>query len=506
MDLIGKEFKFAVDNNYVYKTTLGGVMTLTLICSALVSIWYFGQDLYLRKSPYEKVQKSDLGRYPLLKVDKSNFFYAIQVVDGNSVPIEDKSYFTYDFVYYVYIRNETTGKMNRILKQNNEMEKCSSKHINNATLYDRKLYNYYCFSLNNLTVGGDYDDSDYFYLVKYSINRCSKAYEVKYNITCRSSKEVTEKYRDNMHITSYIQKPIVDLTEYFNPVHYNIEYRYDTYDVDSIKETRIKYSNSTIRTDDVWLFSDQYKIISFNSFESVESSSYQSALDKTQNSYKCYISFTRFTWIYDRRYVKIPEIAAVVGGLMNIMLEIMGFLYRGFINNHFNVYMYNRIFNLNENDEDEKYNIKINEELTNIRTPNSVKIKTKHYDIDSIELSHINDNSSSPAIKSHQNINNNNNNNNDLNGSELITSNKSLLKSKNGKDKKDLEPLHLNNNKFLRKPILDKDKIIQLSKDIKNAIAYKKQKKKPVSLTFEDGCCFKLCYCANKSNKKFQLV
>ena len=97
-DFMGTDFKFTVDREK-YKTGLGGLFSILLVVSALVSCWYFGQDIYVRRNPFYLSKMNYWNQYPNQALDNSNFIFAVAIQDANNNPITDRSYFTHEFTY-----------------------------------------------------------------------------------------------------------------------------------------------------------------------------------------------------------------------------------------------------------------------------------------------------------------------------------------------------------------------------------------------------------------------
>jgi len=116
IDLLGEDFKFKI-NGGQYKTPFGGFLSTLLILSALVSCWYFGQDLYLMKSPSFFEVRRPMKSYPTKTLNSSNFFFALVLYDKDGNSFDDKAVYTYNFIYYNFTRNTSTGVM-EMLKQN----------------------------------------------------------------------------------------------------------------------------------------------------------------------------------------------------------------------------------------------------------------------------------------------------------------------------------------------------------------------------------------------------
>ena len=149
--------------------------------------------------------------------NNSNFFFALAIQSENDESIGDKTYFVHYFTYYLWERKPETQKMELKIRKVTEMEKCNSNHVD-PTKINGKIEEYYCANFDNLLLGGDFVTSEKYTLIKFSIDRCSIYTEMKHNITCKTDKEVLEKYRDLTHVTSYIQKTKIDQNNNKKPI------------------------------------------------------------------------------------------------------------------------------------------------------------------------------------------------------------------------------------------------------------------------------------------------
>ena len=73
--------------------------------------------------------------------------------------------------------------------------------------------------------------------------------------------------------------------------------------------------------------------------------------------YKFYVSKLKHN--YSRRYIKLPEVLAQIGGLLNVTLTIAEYLLYFYVDNEYMLYFFNSLFKLemmyeNEREEDVK--------------------------------------------------------------------------------------------------------------------------------------------------------
>jgi len=195
LDVIGSEFKFKIEGGKL-KTFIGGVITLVLLVISIITFLYFGQDLYLRVNPKYYTKQARTTEYPVKTLNSSQLFFAFAIKDQDNNPIDDQSYFVHNFNYITFLRDNTTGKMVQTTITT-QMERCSTKHIEEYYLKKYELNTYYCHYFKELKLGGDFHANE-MYIYKYSIDRCDSDISAKYGVICNDEDSVLDKYRDNI--------------------------------------------------------------------------------------------------------------------------------------------------------------------------------------------------------------------------------------------------------------------------------------------------------------------
>ena len=46
IDILGKEVRFKIENSELYKTSVGGFVTILMIVTILATAWFFGKDFF----------------------------------------------------------------------------------------------------------------------------------------------------------------------------------------------------------------------------------------------------------------------------------------------------------------------------------------------------------------------------------------------------------------------------------------------------------------------------
>ena len=401
IDYMGREFKFNIGNNgETLKTFVGGISTIIQTIGFLVLLWYYGQDIYLRTSPFMIKSAGMNEEYFKWDVNSSNFKFAISLKDKFNNPITDPKYFYFEFYLISYIKNEsgTYQTTYQVL----DMEKCSLKHFNNETLTNHKLYNYFCIE-NNYSFGGQWD-TDYVIIPTYFARRCNAETEKKYNITCSTNQEIIDKYK-TIYLYQFIQKNLVNPGIYEEPIqqkHIINNQLIDFTKVDFNLKQLIFYSTAELTTDTGLLFED----LNSTKFLELEATEVSSGIDKEFGDYlaiiKFFVSLSFRT--YTRTYIRLSDALANVGGIMSLFSMIIESIYSFYLESKYSKFLQECLLKLNQELKvDQQDNPKLNIDINNF-----------HFE-KQLELSVINKN----------NINKNENNNQDFN----IDSSKEIVKN-----------------------------------------------------------------------------
>jgi len=192
MDIFEKDFKLTYKKNG-FQTTVGGIITLLMGIGVIILVWYFGQDIYLKRKPFFLRKELYLPKFPFYNITNENFFYAVRIEDDYNSPriveLLNPEYFEFFISYFVFKSNTTTGEISPVSTDNERLTKCNSSHITQDNS-SSNLVNFLCAPSLNYTIGGNYMDSEYFKLPVFTIKKCSKATENEFNIKLTSANSI----------------------------------------------------------------------------------------------------------------------------------------------------------------------------------------------------------------------------------------------------------------------------------------------------------------------------
>jgi len=476
INIFGNDFKLNLKGDIQYRTWLGGVFTILLLLSTLTLIWYFGQDIYLRQSPTYQSKTLFKNETPMIDLNTTNFFFSIRIEDDNGYAVDNRKYFDY-FMYYDYYQN-SKGIYTSIKSIRERLVLCNTTHLNNDTLIKKLgLDTYYCYDIKGLKFGGDWQEA-YIANPNWVIKRCNQDTEKFYNLTCATPEEQKNFYK-RLYVDFYTFETNVNPKNYENPVEYFYKYHYIDFDLNNVTTTtRFYYSISTVTSNTGVIFDDKYSK-DFLNLDDIKTSTIQGIYGDI--IVKLGLLMTNKNTVFGRIYIKIPELAAQVGGILSLVMPFIDVIYKFFIDNEYSVHLFYLLFRVYLDDDTIDNNFK--HMSIDINKDNNKNRKNGEIELDNLKIEENN------------------------------TSNVHLNKFNLHNEK--MLPLPLNNNdnnisvtKKSKLKDFKKDKEIVLNKEIDKVINYKSKKLKIIQLTRCDLFKFKYCCGLRKAEQdiRYKLV
>ncbi len=508
-DMLNKTFNFKIDEAGTFKTPFGGLITMSLVVATLYVTYYFGKDIYEKKSPLVLKKNHKLNYYPYYTLNSSNFFFALSVEMDNYGIIEDKSSFVYHLKYSYYVRNKTTKKFEKKIKHDIELEKCSEKHKENIEVIKHlNISKYYCAIFSNYTIGGAWDFAPKYGFLSIRVQRCDENTQDKYNLTCLDDIPLLAKYPDKIYIHTITFQNLVNPKSYSKPLEESFETEANFMDLIGYTEQNHFYMISELQTDDGMIFKETSfkKFLQFLRFSTF---SYTYNLDNLMYAFN--IGVSKVSNYYERTYLKLQEIAARVGGFMNFVAKVLLIIFSIYQNNCYNLFLYENLLKLEIRDEEEKS--KKPSSLTEIRQ----ELCILNYTNRDVELKQFKDDSylkNDPKAQFHRNphtgvnIDNKNiNENRDMNNIRSGILN-------NNKDSCPRSP-EINLQFTQKRPLFYQTDLV-LNKDLSKLIEHRSFKRHQISITFCENfnymyCCFKaklekLEKSKSEKNQRYELL
>ena len=163
-DLFGTLITFQINNDYDYKSVIGGASTLIFLSIAITYIFYMSLRFILRKEVNFIYSNKILDHGPFVDLDRDNFKFAFGVQyadDASSACNDTKKYFEYNLYSILWV-GEGDKEYTKIGYK--ECEESDFPSEVSAQFIGNELYEMYCPILNgtlNFSLDGLY--TDYFY-------------------------------------------------------------------------------------------------------------------------------------------------------------------------------------------------------------------------------------------------------------------------------------------------------------------------------------------------------
>ncbi len=155
IDQLGKEFKLSI-NGGTFNTLTGGILTILISITLIVLCWYFGQDIYLKRSPHLLKSEKLLPKYPYITLNTTSFktFIAFVLKHHKSYgSIQDPRFF--DYYLRVHIRREMLKTGRRVKKDIIiRAVNCTTDHIDEETYKSQNFGEYMCVDNSKYLIGG----------------------------------------------------------------------------------------------------------------------------------------------------------------------------------------------------------------------------------------------------------------------------------------------------------------------------------------------------------------
>jgi len=319
-DLFGTLITFQINNDYDYKSVIGGASTLIFLSIAITYILYMGLRFILRKEVNFIYSNKILDHGPFVDLDKDNFKFAFGVQyadDASSACNDTKKYFDYKLYSILWLGEgdkDYTTIGYKVCEESDFPPDVSGQFLEN------ELYEMYCPILNeslNFTLDGLYTDYFYKYLrldIKLSDYALTHLDEVR---------KVLEE--NPIEAAIYFVDTAIDYSSRKNYLPSYINYLYKIVDLDFEKTTQILISSIQ--------FSNDENIIISNP-KTVNDSMYDNSLDtfkyirdriqlKEYYVYKFVIKASSRIIQLSRSYQKLPSFIADVSGILEEFLALL---------------------------------------------------------------------------------------------------------------------------------------------------------------------------------------
>ena len=336
IDIFGYSPSLSIKNQLFHQTLFGGLLTLLIVIIAIIILLFFSQELFNKNSPSVNLSMEALNHPQRLNYF-DNFEFLIGIQNSSYMTEINEKIFNAKGSLFKTVVNES-GIYN--LKTNINLVSCDIALSNskNKDLYtDLNLKGYYCISN---------DQNEEPYLKEHWGNNDFSMIQIKFvdcdNKTgnCASEEEIYD-FLHSADLSFYMIDNLVSTKNYKNP--FSKVLKEQTFKVsDSYKVSVIQYlRHIRIESDDGLLFTTNHSKSSFVLGEFT----HDIVFERDSSTFLTLsIELDNTLQKYQRKYYKLQDLAAQVGGVVNACFVVASLILKIYEKNSYFEYLINNFF------------------------------------------------------------------------------------------------------------------------------------------------------------------
>jgi hypothetical protein len=313
MDVFGEQIYFTFDGKSTMKTTAGVCGTFMLLVIGVVMFFFMGQSFFFRAAPQSIYSNEMLEKIPVISTIEKTMFIAVRLgTTLKKYPLNGQLF---------------QGNSNLYFPNQNVVKALPFFECDNAPGLDRTYLrkigvinnNYYCFPITDSTLGGGPDDPNYSFISTF-ISVCeSGAPNCNKSLSANIGQGNFPIYLDIMYPQIFFNPS--NLAEPFKVQHALVT---DTYSKLAVVDRRFYIKQSEFTDDLGWLLADEKKTYA----KSVGDTYYATYTKPTISveMFKQTFIVTSFYEKYTRKFQKLQDLIAIVGGFLKICQFAMSML------------------------------------------------------------------------------------------------------------------------------------------------------------------------------------
>jgi hypothetical protein len=349
LDFLSEEIGFEIHNSKIFKTYFGSFLTAIIMITSIILAFMFGKEIYERKNPkvsgskfYHQDSKYVLGKdLPIFFMISNTFGRFIENYEQYFNPIAFK----------INRTNSVPEYSGEIYKKT---EKCKMKHFQGLVgkIPDSEIEKLlaqpnFCFNfdsnaeIHNAFV---YTNSSY---ISFYFRMCN---ETNPDANCAADlKELTKE----VYIRTYFLNNYVDSQDHSNPVKYFVDVITQQVSRGFLKRNFIRFLKDQYISDNGWILENKV-IQEFISFRDIKSEINNMSPSFPNDIYWITIESPQVSNYYVRNYMKVQDLFANIGGIMNAFVILSKILFSHYLRYKYTSEVSNNLIS-NYTDSSNKY-------------------------------------------------------------------------------------------------------------------------------------------------------
>jgi hypothetical protein len=352
-DYFGVEPKFNIDKKDKYNTPLGGIITIVIFLIILAGFGLFANELTARQNP--TVISSTLYQMnPDEYVLDNSFAFFIGIQNKRAQYYLDPTIVKLTIEYITYTR-EFEGDTIKWVRRGRflRMEPCELvTHFSNFTdlFSNLPLPTLYCVNPEdgkNMSLAGAWGEQK-LNMIKMEVRPCKNSTESETETVCKPQKEIEETLSGGYFVINHVDT-LFEPKNYTHPSkHFRRNY-FTSMSNKYFKEVSINFHNVEYNTDH-GILTEEIKTDKYLQLDELREY-YDFRSDSTEVMLTCLLRMSNMKYQFNRKYLKIQDVVAQVGGLANAMFLIVNLMYSNFSLAGYYLYLGEKLFELNNEEK-----------------------------------------------------------------------------------------------------------------------------------------------------------
>lgn len=328
-DTLGSKVGFTINSNDTHQTVCGGINSLFLTILYIYFFFIFAQDMYNKENPVGFDQKqANTEEFSKLKFKNGTFLSGFSIIDWNENHYKLEDYFFPIFDYKeIEVDNKTKTQKSTITKL--DTIRCNENYIHkNISIGKVELEKYFCPDLTKIghkKLYGDFNDLKLSY-VSFRLSLCNRNKTI-----CKDVNKVWDLFEKNEVFISVVY-PKIDYFISFkdNPFNVKLHHHYTYLSNLFFLMEEFTFQRNQLDEDVGGLFENK-KTHSFEGIHKVlplvdprgkellKKNLKEEHMHRYENYYFTEMFYDKNMKYHYRQYLKLPDIFANVGGMMDFI-------------------------------------------------------------------------------------------------------------------------------------------------------------------------------------------
>jgi hypothetical protein len=352
-DIIGLDIGLRHHHKAHYNTIPGGILTILTTIFIIYCVFYFGEDIYHKKKPISRFNKILSPKQIFLK----DYPIPISFISRSMPLLNVERYF--DITADMLLMDYTPLNLTAINKYSLIVERCTKEHVaayGDLFVKDSFFPFSYCMNPNKLMNGTEvqqgnpfiqgemtsFNSSALYYTIAPCVNSTANGNR------CAPQSEITTVLSD-CHLSYPYVDAYVNLDSYETPYNYFLNRNVITLNSKLGKTNFVKVKSTAIQTDSGFIMDD----LDERSLLQAEPPT-TDTLGDASILISVFIFTTKIQDTYVRKYVKVQDIVANVGGLLKFLLTLGTIVLMPYQQRSFKFEIINSLYKISESVEGSK--------------------------------------------------------------------------------------------------------------------------------------------------------